>query len=756
MISNHLGLVCDLGELSAVLDASQDTDAFVIRTLDLVARHLQAPVCTLYLYNENEDRLVLHHTLGLNPGANGTVSLRPGEGIVGTAFESGKPVNVPCATRHAAFKSVPGIDEEHFPAFLAVPVIRGNLRLGVLVVQRGEHAPFDEKDQMALRATALQLAGAIENVQALTGFGGTRREKSDRVLPVLIKGKGGGQGHVCAPAIVANRKSLYCPLDENCRPKRFTEEEFHRAIEATSQQLRTLEANLEQALPEAASLIFSAQQLMLRDRNFMQQIEDRIREGENPPEAVQAVARLYGDRFRASTHEYIREKAHDVEDMTNRLIFNIIDDNPDHPFLCEGRILIADDLYPSDVLRLASEKVAGLILVHGGVTSHVVILAHSLGIPLVIADTPDLLHVAEDTEILLDAEAGNVYVNPNAEIRTHYRELRTGHAEAKRAADAMQPQTHTVDGTRVRLLANINLLSELRLARELKAEGVGLYRSEFPFLVRNSYPDEEEQRVVYRKLFDFAPEGPISLRTLDVGGDKALAYHESHEEENPQLGLRSIRFCLANPDIFLTQLRAILRAAHDREALRLLFPMITSVEEFLHASRMVQRAIDSLCTDGLEHNNNPRLGMMIEVPAAVEILPDLAGYADFFTVGTNDFVQYMIAVDRTNEKIAHLYDPLHPAVIRAVHRIARTLLDHDKPVTICGEMAHVPVCVPLLLGAGLRNLSVDPRYLPEVQALVSRIDLHKAEALTERVLRMGSAAAIRERMNAFLQELPSS
>ena len=735
---DHFNLLCSIGDLAALLTGSQDIESFLQRTVELIARHLKADVCSIYLNDESSGDLVLRATLGLNPEAVGRVRMKPGEGLVGAAFETLRPIREAHASCDPRFKRFEEADEDRFDSFLAVPIQRGVQRIGVLVVQHEKADYFTETDARALRASASQLAGTIENVRLLMDLseatGHPPPPVASRVAPPFIKGRIAAGGFAFGPAgfLRKSHTALLAGDSRSCR--RLTADDFHGAIRTTADQLMELQSRLAERLPETASLIFTAHFMILKDPKFIGKIVEAIENGDSPPDAVRAVARHYIGLFSASTHAYIREKASDMEDLAGRILKNLLRHPAEEPGGDRGRIVVASELYPSEILKLASEDVAGFVLAKGGVTSHVSILARSLKIPMLIADWPGILELPEETPLLLDGQIGNIYIDPDETVVRQFEVHRETRRKAAAVPRSVCPITRTADGVRVRLLANINLLSELKTARDLNAEGVGLYRTEFPFLVRPTFPSEEEQYVIYRRLFREMEGREVTIRTLDVGGDKALAYANGTAGANPDLGLRSIRFSLHHRNVFEGQIRAILRAAADSENVRVMFPMISSVDEFREARTALDGWREALKAEGLPHHPNPAVGMMVEVPSVVELMDAFCREADFFSIGTNDFVQYTLAVDRSNERVAGYYLPHHPAVLRGLARIVRAAAAGNRDLAVCGEMAHELQFVPFLLGIGVRNLSVDPQFLPAVQERIARMRIARAEEHVEALL----------------------
>ncbi|MFP4163756.1 MAG: phosphoenolpyruvate--protein phosphotransferase [Chitinispirillaceae bacterium] len=738
---DHIQLICDIGEITEVFAETQNIESFLQKIVDMVANHMDAAVCSVYLYDEDRRELVLRATRGLKSQSINKVRLKLGEGLAGLALKELRPVYEKDSSSHPNFKYFPETAEEKYHVFMAVPIIRGLSRIGVLVIQRKKRA-FKDKDIVTLRAVASQLANMLENARLLMTlrFHKPHEEKKTKGRIKLAKGKVASQGFAMGPARIIDRDRTFENFLHRKYETRYSLEDFTKALSLTEHQLEDLQARVEEKLSDVASLIFTAHLLLLKDTEFVGAMKRKIEQGMNPPDAVLQVAKQYVELFSHGENNYIKEKVQDIEDLTIRLMGNLVAELREL-YRCEKHVVIARELFPSDMLKLSSENVLGVVLVTGGVTSHLSILARSLGVALVIVDSPRLLTIPDGTNVILDAEVGNLHINPTLSVISSFSERNEAREKVRLKETAVKEKTKTADGERVKLLASINLLSDVRLANEMKCEGIGLYRTEFPFLIRSDFPSEEEQYVVYRQLVKGMPGKEIVFRTLDIGGDKVLSYYDFAKEQNPFLGMRSIRFSLSNKETFVQQIRAMLRAGYDT-SIRIMFPMISSIEEFQEAKITVMDCITQLKKNKVPHNSTPRIGMMIEVPSVVEMLDLFTKEVDFFSVGTNDLVQYMLAVDRTNEKVAGFYIPHHPSVMRAVKRIADAAGKEDKEVLICGDMAHQETYIPFFLGCGIRTLSLEAQYVPRIQKLIEKTDSRKAEDLALKITECGKVSEI--------------
>ncbi len=743
MKKRNVDLVCDIAELMSLAEEGQDRKELLQSVVTTVAKHMQADVCSIYIYDEENRQLTLRATQGLDRSAIGLVKLELGEGITGRAVRELRPICVGTASKSSSYRFFPGIHEEEYEAFLAVPILRGLRRIGALVVQAREINYFTPNDVKALRAIAAQLATMIENVQLLSEVRERSRAEEEPVVKKIGKGgmlrgraasTGTARGRACT---LDSSDSEACILPDPDLPP-CTPGDFRVAVDKTMRQIDQLQRQTTAELADVAVLIFSAHQLILEDSQFTGRIAGLIETGTPAVKAIATVVNEYVEVFSQSKMPMIREKVLDVKDLGNRLTRNLLNEEAD---ACDyrGQIIIAHELLPSDILKLSAENVEGFI-VSSGVTSHNAIISRSLGIPMVAISREEADVIEEGTEMLMDGEQGIIYLEPSEEVHRKYRELDQAWKALHDASDVSE-ETRTKCGGRVHLYANINLLSDLKPARRFKAEGVGLYRSEFPFIVRSDFPSEEEQYLIYKKLVEQMEGRPVTFRTLDIGGDKMLSYYSHVHEANPFLGMRAIRFSLQNKDIFCDQLRAFLRAGAGAKT-RIMFPLVSSVDDFEAARTIVYDCMAELEKNDIPFSRDTQLGIMVELPSAVEVIDELAQAADFLSIGSNDLIQYMLAVDRTNERVSNLYLAHHPAILRAVNRIVAAAQTHGKDVSICGDLSADKRMLPFLLGVGLRKFSIDIVNAPAVQRLVGATTLKDAEAIANHMLDLGRISEI--------------
>lgn len=531
-------------------------------------------------------------------------------------------------------------------------------------------------------------------------------------------------------------------------------ERFKDAVGITRSQIEEIRKEVAKNLGEKEAGIFDAHLLVLEDKALFDDIDKEIKEtGDNIEQCVYRVTQRYHDYFNQLEDEYLRERAADLKDISKRLLRNLIGETAaGTAFLGEPRILVSEDLSPSDTASLDRAKILGIATDTGGRTSHAVIMARASGVPAVVGVGGLTEKLVEGNTLLIDGFEGVAIINPSESTLFRYGkvDLQRNKIKDLLAEEASLP-AETKDGLKIRFLANADSPEEVKSGIDNGCEGVGLFRTESIFLRRNQIPSEDQQFEEYKKLILAADGKPVTIRTLDLGGDKILDSIGREKEENPFMGFRAIRYCLRNPSIFLDQLRSILRVS-ALGPVKIMFPMISGVGELVRAKEFLFTAKRQLSDKGINFDNEINVGCMIETPSAVTICDMLADEVDFFSVGTNDLVQYLLAVDRINNQIAYLYEPHHPAVIRSLKHIFDISKEKKVEVTLCGEMAGDPHFLPLLIGLGLDTLSATGTLLPELKFFGRRFSTQEAEDLKERIYSMRRPSEIKACLKSFYDE----
>jgi phosphoenolpyruvate-protein phosphotransferase len=530
---------------------------------------------------------------------------------------------------------------------------------------------------------------------------------------------------------------------------------FDRACAAAARELEATAGRVARQVGEEEAAIFRAHRLLLRDPTLVSKVKAAITERQvDAASALHEVLEEYSALFSRIPDSYLQERMADLRDVIGRILAQLARQDS-RPLLDvhEPVILVAPEILPSQALTFDRELVAGILTESGGTTGHAAILARSLGIPAVSGLRGLMREVHTGDLIALDGREGHVYLRPGPQVEAAYRKLQREYVDLRgRLIENSDQEAVTADGVRLELLANVNGPADAATAGTAGATGVGLYRTEYLFLTHPSVPDEEEQLAAYRAVIEAAPNRAVTIRTLDLGGDKQVPYLGHRKEANPFMGFRSIRLSSAYPEFFQTQLRAILRAGTSGRV-SLLFPMISTLEEVQRLKKVVQRTRLALQRAGVPFGEDMPLGIMVEVPAAALCIEELLPQVDFVSVGSNDLVQYLMAADRDNPQVAHLCDPFNPALLRLLERVVRACEAHGKPVTLCGEMAGWPRCFLPLFGMGLRRLSMNPASVPSVKEVARRTTLKLAEKVAQRVLAMRTTGEIRGFLTRKVQEV---
>jgi len=523
-------------------------------------------------------------------------------------------------------------------------------------------------------------------------------------------------------------------------------EKLHNALTKSKKQLEELKEETAEKLGEEKAEIFAAHLMILDDPEVIPAFENKIKDNKlNAAAAVKDVIDQFAAMFAAMDDEYLRERGSDIKDVGMRVIKNLLGIEDIADKMEEEVIIIAEDLTPSDTAQLDTDKVLAFVTRDGSRTSHSAIMARSLGIPAVVGAGSELIEKAEnEMEIIVDGNSGKVYFNPDQSTLDEYEDkLEKYEAEQERLKAYKDKNAETKDGHRVEVVGNMGNLKDVEPILANGGEGVGLFRSEFLYMDRSELPTEEEQFEVYKEVAEKMGDKPVIIRTLDVGGDKELPYLDFPEEMNPFLGYRAIRVCLERDDIFKPQLKALLRAGSYGN-IKIMFPMISSLDELRAAKAKVEEVKAELKAEGIEYNEDIDLGMMIEIPAAVMIADQLAKEVDFFSIGTNDLIQYTVAVDRMNEQIAEMHTPYHPAVLRLIKKTIEAAHAEDIWVGMCGEAAGEELLLPFLLGAGLDEFSMSAVSILKIKEILTKWTFAEAEKESEKIIELGTAAEVKE------------
>lgn len=730
--------------------SAEQFDAALNIMVKRIADALATQACSVFLLDRHHGEYILAATQGLNPNAVGKVRVPLNRGLIGLVGEREEPINIDDATQHPRFLHVELAKEEAYRAFLGTPIIHHRQVLGVLIVQQAESRKYDESEEAFLVTLATQLASIIAHAEAtgeLAQLLATPNGKREQVF----SGVPGAPGIGIGVGVV-----LFTPFDIDSVPDREPEDVeaeiqlLDASFAAVREDIRSLSERLSQSLPPQERALFDVYQRILDSNDLGKEVADCIRNGNWAPGALRSVIQAHVRRLENLDNEYMRERATDIKDLGYRVLTYLQKNARTRPQYVERTILVGELLTPNDLAEVPDGKLAGIISTTGSGNSHVAILARALNIPTVMGVRETELADLQDKEIIVDGYFGQIYLAPTPSLREEFEKLITEQKKLDATLDEIRDlPAVTKDGHQVGLLVNTGLGADISISLAAGADGVGLYRTEIPFMMRDRFPSAEEQRIIYRQLLaSFAPR-PVIIRTLDVGGDKPLPYFPI-QEDNPFLGWRGIRITLDHPEIFLSQLRAMLRASEGLNNLRVMLPMITDVTEVDEALRLTRKAYAEVKDEGYDVIM-PQVGVMVEVPAAVYQARALAKRVDFLSVGSNDLTQYILAVDRNNSRVANLYDSLHPAVLRALIQVVENGHQEGKHVSICGEMASDPAAVPLLLAMGFDTFSMNATAISRVRWIIRHITKKKAAKLLHEALTMESAVMIRCHMELALE-----
>ncbi len=725
------------------ISAQERLDRIVV----LIAANMVAEVCSVYVLKA-DGALELYATEGLNRSAVHLTTMRAGEGLVGLIAETAEVLNISDAQQHPRFSYRPETGEEIYNSFLGVPILRAGNTIGVLVVQNSARRTYTEEETEALQTTAMVMAemiatGELEQL-ATPGTGGIAVRK-----PLTLKGAsitdGVGLGHVVLhePRVVIKNLVADDP-----------EAEVRRLEEA----LQGLQASID-TLIDGDGLgtgehreILETFRMFAHDRGWLRRMTEAIGSGLTAEAAVERVQSDTRAKLLRQTDPYLRERLHDLDDLANRLLHQLTGEafTLSAGALPENAILVARAMGPAALLEYERARLRGLVLEEGGPTSHVAVVARALGVPCV-GEVNSITSLVEPGDaIIVDGGTGDVQVRPQPDVEASYAEkarLRARRQEQYR--ELRDRPSKTKDGVEITLQMNAGLLVDMPQLAEVNAAGVGLFRTEILFMVAPSMPRAEAQEALYRAALQTAGGKPVTFRTLDIGGDKILPYMRQVDEENPALGWRAVRIGLDRPALLKAQFRALLKAFSGRTA-RIMLPMVATVDEYRQARDMMERERAYLAKHGHQLPREVKLGVMLEVPSLLFDLDNVLKQVDFISVGSNDLMQFLFAVDRDNRRVSNRFDTLNPSMLRALGLVAAKANAAGKPVTVCGEMAGRPIETLALIALGFRAFSMSPAAIGPVKAMVLGLDAGAAAAAVEEMLKdCDGCATLRDRFVAF-------
>jgi phosphotransferase system, enzyme I, PtsP len=728
------------------VSAQERLDKIVV----LIAANMVAEVCSVYVLRV-DGTLELYATEGLNKAAVHQTVLRADEGLVGLVASEANPINLSEAQNHPAFSYRAETGEEIYHSFLGVPVLRAGNTLGVLVVQNRARRTYTEEEEEALQTTAMVLAEMIASGE-LSAIAKPGAEPAAR-RPLQLVGTALNEGIALGHVVLHEPRVVITNFIADDVPKEL--KRLEAAVETMRSDLDVLLERGEVVEGGEHRDVLEAYRMFAYDRGWVHRLEEAVATGLTAEAAVERVQSDTRARMLRATDPYLRERLHDLDELANRLMHQLLgkDYAPARDRLPENAVLVARSMGPAALLEYDRKRLRGLVLEEGGPNSHVAIVARALGIAAV-GEIANATGVADPGDaIIVDGSTGDVHLRPSPDMEAAYVERVRLRARRQLQYLALRDKPcMTRDGEKFELMINAGLAVDLPHIDETGAAGIGLFRTELQFMVAASLPRTAEQFSLYRAVLDAAGDKPVTFRTLDIGGDKVLPYMRNVEEENPALGWRAIRLGLDRPGLLRSQVRALLRAAGGRD-LKIMFPMIATVEEFDEAKSLVERELTHLRRHSHKLPERVEVGTMLEVPSLLYQLDELLDRVDFLSVGSNDLVQFFYAADRGNSRVADRFDAISAPVLRALKSIVDKGRAYAKPVTLCGELASKPLGALALVAIGYRSFSLSPSAVGPVKAMLLELNARKAEALIQPLIESPAGSLqIRERLKAFASE----
>ncbi|MDG3088956.1 phosphoenolpyruvate--protein phosphotransferase [Vibrio hannami] len=718
--------------LTQLRDIVENVSKFddVHQALELLVKEtcqaMQTECCTVYLANDEKQRLELMATQGLKFKGN-TIHISYEEGLVGLVRKSAEPLNLTDVSSHPNYKFFPELGEHIYHSFLGTPIIYRKQVLGVLVIQQKSRRLFSEMEESFLVTLAAQVAVIIAHAQSQGHW--LLTEKKSESYTGIAASPGVAVGKFWWDNTQPELSDVYPASTLDIEQE---QEWLMLAIESAIADFRRMRKKLDSEINKDALAIFDLFTHLLNDPMLRSDLKAQINRGDRADWALRQVVETYSSRFAQMSDVYMRERAQDIRELGQRLLYFLHNSETGQLEIDQPVILVVRELTASLLAGIPKEKLLAVISLEGAANSHAAILSRALGVPAVMGATLDPSSIHNRTGVV-DGYSGDILIEPNAQLLAEYQSLIDEEDELSELVEGeVSEASKTKDGCEVEVLLNAGLSADTNIAINSGVNGVGLYRTEISFLLQHRFPSEEEQTKQYRSVLQTYSDKKVVMRTLDIGGDKALPYLPI-EEDNPFLGWRGIRFTLDHPDIFLIQLRAMLKASVSIDNLQILLPMISSTQELDEALRFIEQAWQEV-KEIKPDVSRPSIGIMVEVPSMIYLLPHIASKVDFVSVGSNDLTQYLLAVDRNNARVSDVYESIHPAVLMALKQILDTCTQYNLTVSVCGELAGDPVGALLLVGMGYRSLSMNTSNVARIKYLLRKSDSSELKQLADNAL----------------------
>ncbi len=756
MIDKLLNILKDISEIIA---ENNDCNQALTEIVNLLAKDLDVNVCSIYVHNKQNNTLVLSASFGLKDISN--ISMNVGEGLTGTSFETRKILNINEPKKHPKFKFFKNSGEKLFKSYLAVPLSVGGVCVGIIVIQRENAEKFDNYTTDMVKSLSTQLGNLILNTQIIKELSEKSTKPKNIVkegLSLNVRGIPANNGIAKGKAYIFESRNYFKEIYHQTHSDVKKELDiFDKAIKLSIQKTLDLENKALSLISEADASIFNVHLLFLEDKSLINTIKKEISENDHSIEfSIKIAYNEYKKRFKKLKDSSFRDKIMDIKDTLLRLVESTkeIRFGSNNPLLhltniVSPRILIAAELLPSDLIRMPIDNIAGIICEKGGITAHVAILAKALDIPALLGVKNITQNVKKYDEVLLDCFTGLAYIRPDKTIKDEFKEMTIGRPLA---GNIDLTPAITTDGIRINLRGNVSLVCEIDKLKEYGAEGIGLYRTEFLYMIRDHLPSEQEQINVYSKILQSSGGEPVTLRVLDCGSDKPIPYFSSIKEDNPALGNRGTRLLLSNEDMFITHLRAILRAGVYGN-LKLNFPMISSLQELQYIKLILKKVEEQLHEENIEHSENYEIGIMVEVPSVALSLDKFLPHIDFISIGTNDLLQYLYAADRGNDSVSQLSEFFEPFFLKILFDMGHTMKKYpNKSISICGEIASNANAIPFLIGAGIYDLSITLKLIPNIKKTIKLFSVEECENIIKKAIQMQSASEVKQFIEQIVQD----